>query len=104
MEPKDTAALLRDRFFSTAIPLNRHATLACLAAGDALLQFVGCFGVETRLFNRDEFEFGPVARRQMREVLAQIIAGVNSLPANEHAEPKRAKAVAKMQRYSEALA
>jgi hypothetical protein len=94
-----TASEIRDRFFETAIPLNRGATSRCLSAGDAIVKWALAAGAPPRSFSRENLWFDSISRRSLRTLLSDLTAALESRPNT----PLARNAVAKLEAYSQAL-
>jgi hypothetical protein len=97
-----TATEIRDRFFSTPIPSDAGVALACLLAGNSLVQFLDRYAIPPRYFKRDEHSFCPATREWMRDEIDAILSAIDALPPCPVAAAK-AKAVTALQRYRETL-
>jgi hypothetical protein len=97
-----TASEIRDRFFSTPIPSDAGVTLACLLAGNSLVQYLNRYAISPVYFKRDEHPFCPATREWMRDEIDAILSAIDALPPCPVAAAK-AKAVGALTRYREAL-
>jgi hypothetical protein len=97
-----TASEIRDRFFLMPIPTDAGVTLACLLAGNSLLQFLNSYAISPRYFKRDEHSFCPATREWMRDEIDAILSAIDDLPPCPTAAAK-AKAVAALERYKTVL-